>query len=111
MDNVIPFPKKTDSFEKIEQWIKKVCEQAGLTDGMIINVVEGFREYYPGLFVKYEAKLELSDLGINQEQADAISEAHTNTVQGVFQHHTKQIAHASHIIIGLLAREQLNAIK
>jgi len=109
MDNVIPFPKKPDSFSKIAVWISEVCRQAGLTEEMIKNVVDQYQEYYSQLFIKYEAKMELpSGLGFNQEQTEAITKAHTDTVQGIFQHHAKQIAHASHIIIGLLAREQLN---
>ena len=109
MDNVIPFPKNPDSFSKIAEWISKVCREAGLTEAMIKNVVEQYQEYYSQLFIKYEAKMELpTELGFNREQAEAISKAHTDTVQCIFRHHAKQIAYASHIIIGLLAREQLN---
>ena len=112
MGNVIPFPKSPDSFSKIATWISEVLQETELTDAMMQNVIDQYQEFYPELFNKYEAKMVLpAELGLNKEQADAISKAHTNTVKGIFHHHANQIAYAAQIILGLLAREQLNSTK
>ena len=110
MDNIIPFPKSFDNYKEVEALISKVCQEAGLSEEMIANVTKEYHEYYNQLFVKYEASMELpADLGISQEQADAILQVYTKTVQSIYQQHIKQISHACHIIIGLLVREQLNS--
>jgi len=111
MDNVIPFPKNLDDFKEVGELISQVGRKAGLSEEMIANVTEEYHEYYNQLFVEYEASIEFpADLGINQEQTDAILQAHTDAIQGICQHHTKQISHACHIILGILIKKQLNSI-
>ena len=74
------------------------------------TLVKEYQEYHSQLYTKYEAHLTLDGyLGLNQEQVDAISSAHSEAVQGIFHFHYQQLAHAAYIIIGILAREQLNA--
>jgi hypothetical protein len=109
MNNIIPFPANADDYKNVRQWIADECSEAGLTDSMTKNVINEFQEYYDQLTTQYEARISLlDDLDMKQEQADAISKAHTKTVEGIFHHHAKQIALASNIIIGLLCRAQLN---
>jgi len=112
MNNIIPFRKNYDDFGKTKEWISSVCRKLGLNDLVIQNVIKEYQEYHSQLFTKYEAQLTLDgDLGLNQEQADAISSAHSEAVQRIFHFHYQQIAHAARIIIGILAREQLNAAR
>lgn len=108
MDNVIPFPRKHDSFEQLADWIASVCRRGGLTEPMIENVIERYREIHPKIFDTYRAELTLQGLGLNQEQADAIAETHTDVVEKIFDHFRDQKVYAAQTIIGLLANDELN---
>ncbi len=111
MDNVIPFPKNPDNFKEVEELIFQVGQKAGLSEVMIANVTAEYHQYYNQLFIKYESSMEIpADLGINQQQIDAILLAHRDAIQGIQEKHSKQISHACHIIIGLLIKDQLNSI-
>ena len=111
MDNVIPFPMDLDDFKEVRKLISQIGRKAGLSDEMIANVAEEYHQYYNQLFSEYEDSIKLPvKLGINQAQTDAILKAHADVIQGIYQHHSKQISHACHIILGLLIKEQLNSI-
>ena len=111
MDNVILFPMNLDDFKEVRKLISQVGRKAGLSEEMIANVAEEYQEYYNQLFSEYDTNIELPvNLGINQAQTDAILKAHADVIQGIYQHHSKQLSHACHIILGLLIKEQLNAI-
>ena len=112
MNNIIPFPKNYDDFSKIKEWISNVCQKAGLSDLMVENVINEYKEYHSQIIKKYEVQFTLeTDIGLTCEQIDKISSAHSEAVQGFIDFHYKQIAHAAHIIIGLLARDQLSGAK
>jgi hypothetical protein len=109
MDNIIPFPKNFDNFKEVAQLISQVCKQAGLSEQRIVNVTQEYHQYYNQLFVKQQTQtIKLpANLGITEQQTDAILQAHNKTLKTIYQLHNEQINHACHIIIGLLVREQL----
>ena len=78
--------------------------------GYKIDVPEELKPYFPEANLAAGRKAAFAG-GLNQKQVDAISSAHSEVAQGIFHFHYQQIAHAAHIIIGILAREQLNVTR
>ena len=108
MDNVIPFPTQKDEFDNLAEWISGVCREAGLNQTMIDAVLIQYCDIHSQLFSRYESVFEWPEIGLTHDQIDAIAKAHSETVERTFDHFRDKLANAAHIIIGLLAREQLD---
>jgi hypothetical protein len=101
MGEVIPFPTDERDFKKIATWIRGICVEAGLTTEMADAVVAEYKGYHQNLFDVASSKLAMPK-GLTEVQVSQIG----TTVR---EFHTKKMGDAALIIIGLLARNQLNA--
>jgi hypothetical protein len=101
MGDVIRFPSDEKDFKKIAAWIRQTCIQAGLTVEMADAVLDEYKDYHQKLFEVAGSKLAMPD-GLTDAQVSQIG----TTVR---EYHTKKLVEAAQIIIGLLARNQLDA--
>lgn len=100
MGDVIEFPSDEKDLKKIEAWIRQTCIKAGLTTEMAHAVVAEYKGYHQQLFDIAGSKLAMP-AGLTQTQVNQIEAT-------VRKYHVKKVAEAAHIIIGLLARAQLD---
>lgn len=101
MGDVIPFPSDERDFNKIAAWIRGICIEAGLTTEMADVVLDEYKGYHQKLFDVAGSKLAMPN-GLTEAQVSQIG----TTVR---EFHTKKMGDAALIIIGLLARNQLNS--
>lgn len=100
MAEIIQFPQRDLSWEGIEEWIVNVCKDAGLSPKMAHDVVQRYKPFHDSLFDLKKSEVKFpEELSLTQEQLDLIAPALRHT-------YINQMAHAAHIIIGLLARER-----
>lgn len=102
MTKIIQFPQRDLSRDSIEKWIMNTCDNAGLSAKMAHDVVQRYKPLHNSLFDLKKNEVSFpEELPLTQEQLELIAPAVQRT-------YVNQMAHAAHLIIGLLARERLN---
>ncbi|MCK5894477.1 MAG: hypothetical protein KAG53_08765 [Endozoicomonadaceae bacterium] len=103
MGVILEFPgsntKKTDIVDK---FVRKIGEKTGLSKEEIASVLNSYRSVHPYLTNKFESQMEIPvHTNLDKQQIDIINEA-------LAEHMSDLFACSASIIIGLLAREQVN---
>lgn len=104
MGVILEFPNsdKASETDLINTFIQKVGEKIGLTENEVAIVVDSYHSVHPLIIEKFESPLEIPlDVHLNERQTGLINEA-------LEEHMSTLFAFSSSIIIGLLAREQVN---
>ena len=97
-----PHPDKAREDDVVDTFIRKVSDKIGLTEEETTAVISSYRSVHPSLTEKFESPMEIpADVNLDERQIGIINEA-------LKEHMSDLFAFSASIIIGLLAREQVN---
>ena len=105
MSNVVPFPFGMIMGREIEEYIIETTMKAGLTREMAMNVVLEYQDIHEVLFSREDSEIIIpAGLPIGEVALEYIKESITTV-------YLNKMGYVANIIIGILAREQLNSVK
>ena len=107
MDNIIQFPSKEKiAIKDMLQSCEDIYKKAGLSDESISSALGELEPILKDIIKPFQSNMALpGDVGLSQEQADAIADAHNKCVQDIFTHFYQETGAAVRYIAGLIGRQ------
>lgn len=104
MGEVFEFPSKNRSFEAIQESLVATLRKVGIPEDVALETIEEYRSIHSRLFDPAESTIRLpEEAAISDKQAALI-------IPVIRDFHLERMGVAAMAIVGLLARQKLDAI-